>query len=125
MISPLALLGRNDIRSGNKDSAYKESKDIKGKTIKLVDELNDKETIERSVDKKVDVEFEYVETITDLLPTLQTDKELILLVNSGTYDAMNENDELLQKSIKKIHSIIQKNKYLLQCESKRFWLSKI
>lgn len=83
----------------NKDSAYKESKDIKGKTIKLVDELNDKETIERSVDKKVDVEFEYVETITDLLPTLQTDKELILLVNSGTYDAMNENDELLQKEV--------------------------
>ena len=83
----------------NKDSAYKESKDIKGKTIKLVDELNDKETIERSVDKKIDVEFEYVETITDLLPTLQTDKELILLVNSGTYDAMNENDELLQKEV--------------------------
>lgn len=83
----------------NKDSVYKDAQSLKDKTIKLVDDFEDKEALEYSVKKKAKVKFEYTENISALLKELETDKELILLANSGNYDAMIENDQLLGSEI--------------------------
>lgn len=79
----------------NANSNYKTLSDIKGKTVKLVDDLNDKKTLKRNIDKKMEVNLEYVDDISQLLYDIEDDKELILFVNSGNYDAMSEGDELL------------------------------
>ncbi|MDD6272212.1 MAG: LCP family protein [bacterium] len=83
----------------NKDSIYKNTSDINGKLVKLVDDIGDKETLENSIKKVVKVNFGYVDNISTLLKELETDKELIIVVNSGNYDAMIENDQLLQNKV--------------------------
>lgn len=95
----------------NSKSSYNNIDSIKGKTVKLVDDINDKETLERSFKKKIDVNYEYVENISQLLYDIKEDKELILIVNSGNYDAMVENDSMIESdisfesSVKKIETL--------------------
>lgn len=95
----------------NAKSQYNTVDSIKGKKVKLVDDINDKDTLERSFDKKLDVEYEYVETISQLLYDIKEDTELILIVNSGNYDAMVENDAILEsdvlfeESVKKLETL--------------------
>lgn len=84
----------------NSKSKYSSLESIKGKKVKLVDDINDKETLERSFNKKLDVEYEYVDNITQLLYDIKEDEELILIVNSGNYDAMIENDLMIESNIK-------------------------
>lgn len=84
----------------NSKSEYKNIESIKGKTVKLVDDINDKETLERSFNKKLDVTYEYVDNISELLYEIKENPELILIVNSGNYDAMIENDGMIETDIK-------------------------
>lgn len=77
----------------NKDSSYNKLEDIKGTTIKLVDDLDNKTELERNIAKKVEVKYEYLENIVDSLYDIEKNTELILFVNSGNYDAMVENYE--------------------------------
>ncbi len=77
----------------NKNSNYKKIKDIEGKTIKLVDDVDNKEELERNINKKVTVTFDYLDTIVDALYDVQEKTDLIIFVNSGNYDAMVENYE--------------------------------
>ena len=84
----------------NSKSEYKNIESIKGKTVKLVDDINDKETLERSFNKKLDVKYEYVDNISELLYEIKENPELILIVNSGNYDAMIENDGMIETDIK-------------------------
>jgi len=80
----------------NSNSNYKSVSDIKDKTIKLVDEINDKKTLESNFRKKISVNYEYVDNISELLYEIKENKELILIVNAGNYDAMIENDILVE-----------------------------
>ena len=44
----------------------------------------------------ISVEYEYVDSIIDYMSQIKENKDLILIVNSGNYDAMIENDNLLE-----------------------------
>ncbi len=89
----------------NNNSNYKELKDIENKTIKLVDDLDNKTELERNIKKKVNVSFEYLETIVDSLYDIQEDTDLILFVNSGNYDAMVENYEDFVDKVKILDTV--------------------
>ena len=89
----------------NKDSKYQKIDDIKGKTIKLVDDLDNKVELERNIKKKVNVNFEYLENIVDSLYALEEDTELILFVNSGNYDAMVENYEDFESKVRTLDTV--------------------
>ncbi len=89
----------------NNESKYSKLEDIKGKTVKLVDDLDNKTELERNISKKVEVNFEYLETIVDALYEVQTNTDLILFVNSGNYDAMVENYEDFETKVKTLDTV--------------------
>ncbi len=84
----------------NKDSKYNTLDDIKDKKVYLLNDINDKDTLERNIRKKMTVSLEYVTNMSELMYEVETDKEKILFVNSGNYDAMVENDTLLESTVK-------------------------
>jgi len=89
----------------NKDSKYEKLEDIKGQTVKLVDDLDNKAELERNIGKKVSVKLEYLDNIVDSLYAIQEDTELILFVNSGNYDAMVENYEDFESKVKTLDTL--------------------
>ncbi len=89
----------------NKEASYNKLSDIEGKTIKLVDDLDNKTELERNISKKVNVSYDYLETIVDSLYEIQENKDLILFVNSGNYDAMVENYEDFEGKVKVLDNI--------------------
>lgn len=89
----------------NKDSSYQNLEDIKDKTLKTVKDLEDVTELEKNVMKKVEVTIEYEENIVELLTQITEDKELILLVNSGNYDAMINADENFEEKVRIIDTI--------------------
>ena len=89
----------------NKESSYNSIEDIKDKTIKTVHDIEDMSEVERKLQEKVSMNVEYEENVVDLLLDVATDKELIILVNSGNYDAMIQNDEDYEGKVKVIDTI--------------------
>lgn len=89
----------------NKNSDYQSLEDIKTKTIKTVKDLEDVTELEKNVAKKVEVTIEYEENIVELLTNIKEDKELILLVNSGNYDAMISADEDFEEEVRILDTI--------------------
>ena len=89
----------------NKESSYNSIEDIKDKTIKTVHDIEDMSEVERKLQEKVSMNVEYEENIVDLLLDVATDKELIILVNSGNYDAMIQNDEDYEGKVKVLDTI--------------------
>ncbi len=90
----------------NKDSSYSKIDDIKNKTLKTVKDMEDLNLFETSVKNKVDGSIEYQDNIVDLLTKIKNDKELIVIVNSGSYDAMVEMDDKFEDSVKIIDTIV-------------------
>ena len=89
----------------NKDSKYQKLEDIQGKTVKLVDDLDNKVELERNIKKKVTVNLEYLENIVDSLYAVQEDTDLIIFVNSGNYDAMVENYEDFETKVRTLDTV--------------------
>lgn len=89
----------------NKESSYNSIEDIKDKTIKTVHDIEDMSEVERKLQEKVSMNVEYEENVVDLLLDVATDKELIILVNSGNYDAMVQNDEDYEGKVKVLDTI--------------------
>lgn len=89
----------------NKNNSYNKLSDIKGKTVKLVDDLDNKAELERNISKKVEVSLEYIDTIVDSLYDVQENTDLIIFVNSGNYDAMVENYEDFESKVKILDTI--------------------
>lgn len=94
----------------NKDSEYKKIKDIKGETVYSFKEQENMKDIESALLKKVDVDIEYESSIYDLLNNLTSDNELVVYVNSGNYDVMNQNNDEYSKKVKILETIEIKTK---------------
>lgn len=78
----------------NSESKYSQLEDVSNETISLVDDINDKESLEKNIQKKFktpNIKVKYLDSILDALYDVEVNPELILLVNSGNYDAMVEN----------------------------------
>jgi len=89
----------------NKDSSYQNLEDIKDKELKIVKDLDNMEELEKEVLKKVNVTFDYQENIVELLTEIKENNELILLVNSGNYDAMIDADKDFEGKVKILDTI--------------------
>lgn len=89
----------------NANSPYKNLEDITGKNVKTIKDMEDLSLFENSVQKKVDVNLEYEENIVDLLTKIKVDQDLIVIVNSGNYDAMIDTDEKFEGSVRIIDTI--------------------
>ena len=83
----------------NSESEYNKLEDIKDKKLVLIDDIDNKQELERNISKKVNVEFEYIDVISTALFEIENNKDMILFVNSGNYDAMVEdNPEFAEKT---------------------------
>ena len=89
----------------NANSSFNSLEDIKGKTVKMVKDIEDMSEIEASLQKKVAVNVEYEENAVELLTEVSKEKDLIILVNSGNYDAMIQNDETFESKVRILDTI--------------------
>ncbi len=89
----------------NKDATYESINDIAGMTIYSYKDLDDMSKVESELTKKVNASIEYKDNIVDLLNNILEDTKLVILVNSGNYDAMAQNDENYEKRVKIIDTI--------------------
>lgn len=95
----------------SKDSKIKSIKDLDSKTIKLVNDLDDKTLLETSIKRKIkNSKLEYTTSISDLLYEVKDNTEVIIIVNSGNFDAMIEEDETYKDYIRIIDTIEIKSK---------------
>lgn len=94
----------------NKDSEYKTIEDIEGKTIYYYKDLDDTKKLERTVKKKTKAEIKYTEDQIELYSSVLKDNKKIILINSGNYDAMVENDENYEKNTRILKQIEIKEK---------------
>lgn len=72
----------------NKDSKYKETKDIESKIVYYYNDVDDFEKLKQSVSKKVNVILDEVENYSELIEMIDTDKEKIVLINQASYDSI-------------------------------------
>ena len=81
----------------NKNSAYKETKDIENKIVYYYNDVDDFEKLKQSVSNKVNVILDEAENYSALLEIIDTDKEKIILINQSSYDSIieeqNQQDE--------------------------------
>ncbi len=89
----------------NKESQFQKLEDLKGKKITLIDDIENKEELERNIGKKIEVEYNYVDVISTALYDLETNKDLILFVNSGNYDAMLEDNPEYESKTKVLDNL--------------------
>ncbi len=94
-------------------SEIKSIKDLEDKTIKLVNDLEDKTLLENSIKRKIkNVKLEYTTSISRLLYEVKDNSDVIVIVNSGNYDAMVEEDENYKNSVRIIDTIEIKSKII-------------
>ncbi len=89
----------------NKESSYETIEDIKDHTIKTVKDLEDLTEYEGAIKRKVNVSIEYVSDIVSLMDEVKEDKELIIIINSGNYDAKLEVDDDYENKVKVLDTI--------------------
>ena len=94
----------------NNDSKYKKISEIKGKTVYSYKDQDDMSNIEKGLTKKVKVDIEYEDSMFDLLNDIITDKDLIVYVNAGNYDAMVQNDVSYASKVRVMETIEVKTK---------------
>ena len=94
----------------NSKSKYKELSDIKGQEVESYNDLDDIKVLEKAINKKVKVNIKYSDNIVELLKSVIDDDKKIILVNSGNYDVMIENDETYEKNTKILGNIEIKTK---------------
>ncbi len=89
----------------NNSSSYLVIDELNGKDVKTVEDFDDKLNFEQAVKRKADVNLIYEQNVVDLLEQISNDEELIVLVNSGNYEAMAEADEKFESSVRIIGSV--------------------
>lgn len=94
----------------NNDSEYEKIKDIKGETVYSYKDSEDMERVESGLLQKVKVDIEYRDSIYDMLQDITIDKNIIVYVNSGTYDVMTQNSEGYSKKVRILDSVEIKTK---------------
>ena len=77
----------------SKNSSYETLEDIKDHTIKTVKDLDDTTEYENAIKRKINVNIEYVDDVVSLMDEVVDDNELIIIINSGNYDAKVSIDE--------------------------------
>ena len=98
----------------NKEAKYKNLKDIKGETLYYYNDVDDIEEFQTQVKSVVKVKFKEVENYFDLFSDITTNKEKLVIVNSGNYDALLENDESYKDKIKIIGKIEYKKELVIE-----------
>ena len=73
----------------NKDSKYKELKDISKKDVYFYKDIKEVDTLKENIKKKVSVKIKNVDSMNELIEKLN-EKEIIL-INSGSYESLLEN----------------------------------
>ncbi len=89
----------------NKDSSYHSIGDIHGSTVSVVKDLDDMSAVTQALLDKVEVQTEFTTDVVESLTNLTSDKELIVLVNSGNYDAMTNMDEEYSSKVRVLDTI--------------------
>ena len=89
----------------NKDSNYNNKSDIKDKEVYYFEDTDDIEQLKSIVKKRLKVELIKVDNYHELFDGLLENNEKIILINSGSYDALLENDENYKENLKKIDEI--------------------
>ena len=89
----------------NNESSYKSLEDIKGKEITIVKDMEDMSEVEGALKRKVSMEVKYEDAMIEMLTKVSEDQEIIILVNSGNYDAMIENDKDYEGKVRIIDTI--------------------
>lgn len=89
----------------NKNSSYNDKADIKEKAVYYYNDIDEIDKLKEVVVKKFKVELKEVENYFDLFDGLLENNEKIILINSGSYDALIENDEKYNDTLKKIGEI--------------------
>ena len=89
----------------NTNSSYEKVEDITDHTVKTVKDLDDLTEYERAIKRKANVEIEYVDDIVSLMDEVKEDNELIVIVNSGNYDAKIEVDDEYEEKVKVLDTI--------------------
>lgn len=89
----------------NKDSSYNSKSDIKNKTVYYFNDVDNVDDLKSVVTKRLKVNLKEVENYYDLFDKILEDTEKIILINSGSYDALIENEEKYKDSLKKIDEI--------------------
>lgn len=89
----------------NKDASYQSINDIADHTVSSYKDQEDMSPLENALKEKVSVNIEYQENIMELLEQVTENTELIVLVNSGNYDAMVQNDEEYESKVRILDTI--------------------
>lgn len=89
----------------NANSSYQSLDDITGKSVKTVLDMDDKSLYESSISKKVSVFLEYEDNVMNLLEQIRDDEEMIIIVNSGSYDATVEANEDYEEKVRILDTV--------------------
>lgn len=95
----------------NSASSYNKKEDIKGKDVYLARDMDNMTDVEESLNRLVKVNIKYNEEgVIKLLNSVQEDTNMIILVNSGNYDAMVENTEGYEEKVRIIDTVTVKTR---------------
>ena len=89
----------------NADSVYQSIADIEGASVQIVQDEDDMSSVEKALLGKVNVTTDYVDDVVAALTEVATDKNKVILVNSGNYDAMVNMDEDYSAKVRIIDTI--------------------
>ncbi len=74
----------------NKESKYNKVDDIANKVVYYYNDVDDFDKLKQSVDKKVNVILNEVENYSELIESIDDDKEKIILINQSSYESIIE-----------------------------------
>lgn len=89
----------------NKESSYQSLEDIKDKTALVYKDTEDLLNFETAVKRKVSLQFEYKDDVMELFQSVMKEKEQIVIVNSGNYDAMVDADKDFEDQVRILDTI--------------------
>lgn len=85
----------------NKNSNINSLSDLDNKTIKLVNDMEDDTLLLKSINKKIkNCKLEYSDNVASLLYDVKDNVDVIIIVNSGNYDAMIEEESDFSSNVK-------------------------
>lgn len=94
----------------NKQSSYNKISDINNETLYGFKDLDNIKPLEREVKKVVNVKLEYEKDVVKLMDSIIDNKEKVILLNSGNYDAKTDIEPDYSKETKILGEIKLKTK---------------
>lgn len=94
----------------NKNASFQSGGDIDSRTVYTVRDMEDIELFETKVKEKANVSISYEENMSSLLQRLEKDEDLIIIANSGDYDAkckLYEEEQKDNKDAKSYEEIVK------------------